>query len=327
MEIFGHFQALLEQWPIGIVERLEAIESGTINRCFAITSAAGRFVLRQYRTTDRSLIERELLLIERVGAAGLPSLPAIATHHAEAIVCSEGSYYTLFPWARGEQLQAESITAAHDLELGRFLAQVHKVLRDYPLEQLKQRNFEIDAEEGLASSARLIKRLERQSRLTQPERDLLESLRTQREWMQRSLDQLGSSEGFERMPKQAIHGDYTYANLFFEGGQVSAVIDWEQAYAAPKGWELVRVIDLVLEADPKRTKHFLQGYGEFERAELGLAIAHYSLLRIFDTWMPKAILEEGNTRLYRFVKPDFVPFAQRCQAIEDALGIEKGMLQ
>jgi homoserine kinase type II len=327
MEISAHFRALLEQWPIGAIEQLEPIESGTINRCFAITSAAGRFVLRQYRTQDRSLIERELLLIERVGAAGLPSLPAIATHEGEAIVCFEGSYYTLFPWAQGQQLSAGSISAAHDCELGRFLAQVHRVLHDYPLEQLKQRSFQIDAEVGLATSARLIALLETQPTLVQQERDLLQCLQTQRAWMERSLGELDSSVAFERLPKQAVHGDYTYANLFFEGERVSAVIDWEQAYGAPTVWELVRVIDLVLECDPKRTKQFLQGYGEYDRAQLRLAVAHYSLLRIFDTWMPKAILEEENTRLYRFVKPDFVPFSQRWQAIEDDLGIEKGMLQ
>lgn len=327
MEISAHFRALLERWPIGTIAQLDPIESGTINRCFAVVSAAGRFVLRQYRSRERSLIERELLLIERVAAAGLPSLPAITTHEGERIVCFGGSYYTLFPWARGEHVQAGSISAAHDYELGRFLAQVHRVLRDYPLEQLKQRSFQIEPERGLASSARLIAQLEAQGELDQPQRDLLRSLRTQREWMERSLESLGSSSGFADLPQQAVHGDYTYTNLFFAGERVSAVIDWEQAYGAPTVWELVRVIDLVLGCDPSRTKHFLQGYGDYDRAQLGLAVAHYSLLRIFDTWMPSAILEEGNTRLYRFVKPDFVPFAQRWQAIELDPTIEKGMLQ
>ncbi len=47
------------------------------------------------------------------------------------------------------------------------------------------------------------------------------------------------------LDQQLIHGDYQDTNLFFEHGQVSAIIDWDQTYLAAREWEVVRTMHLV----------------------------------------------------------------------------------
>lgn len=52
-------------------------------------------------------------------------------------------------------------------------------------------------------------------------------------------------EDLSSLEQQVIHGDYQEINLFFEDGKVSAVIDWDQSYVAPRASEVVQTLHYV----------------------------------------------------------------------------------
>ncbi|WP_201363337.1 phosphotransferase [Dictyobacter formicarum] len=117
------------------------------------------------------------------------------------------------------------------------------------------------------------------------------------------------------MQLQAIWHHYQNTNLFFEDGQISAVIDWDQSYVAPRAWEVVRTLHYVCKLDGPLCRIFLTAYRDvlpLPPEELDLAAAVYGWMRGHDLWHYEAIYLEGNQRVRAFLQPGpYIPFAQK----------------
>ena len=128
-----------------------------------------------------------------------------------------------------------------------------------------------------------------------------------------NLDELAS------LPSQAVHGDYTETNLFFENGRVSAIIDWDQFYVIPRAWEVVRTLDIVFRFAPQPCRAFLAAYRVIQPLtmhDLDVAARCYGLVRAHDLWMYAAIYDQGNDRVRAFIRPEgFVPIATHWEAL------------
>jgi homoserine kinase type II len=124
----------------------------------------------------------------------------------------------------------------------------------------------------------------------------------------------GARVDFQNLDQQVIHGDYQQTNLFFDNGRVSAIIDWDQAYVAPRAWEVVRTLHLVFEFDPGPCHIFLDAYraeAPLTFVELEVAAAAYSHTRAHDLWPYEAVYLEDNDRARGFLRPGhFVPLSR-----------------
>src|SRR5207253_8108234 len=104
--------------------------------------------------------------------------------------------------------------------------------------------------------------------LPQPEdldTQMLTRLRQRRTWLETT--QPPDETAFAQLEHQVIHGDYQETNLFFEHDVVIAVIDWDQAYPAPRAWEVIRALHYVFQFEPAPCHLFLEAY----RQELPLS--------------------------------------------------------
>jgi homoserine kinase type II len=100
--------------------------------------------------------------------------------------------------------------------------------------------------------------------------------------------------------------------LFFAGGRVSAIIDWEQPRLAPPAWEVLRALDFVLGFEPVRGRRFVGAY-RAERAlplaDLDAAAAAYDRYTAHNLWVYETCFLDGDRRVARFLEaPDAVPF-------------------
>jgi homoserine kinase type II len=311
---------ILAAWGIGDVRSVTTTRAGVINHTWLIEAAAGRYVLRGYCHAVRAPVEREHTLLAYACAHGLPAVMPIQLPAGATILERDGRFYALFPHAPGHQVTRAELTEAKLKAMGAFLATMHRALRDFPLDRAARRDMAIDRGATLTRIERLQATI--QTLPTHDERDhwALTQLAGRREWIvESSLERIPD---LSTLPEQVIHGDYQEDNLFFEGDQVVAVIDWDQSYITPRAWEVVRSLDLTCGFVAERCRAFLSGYRAYaplDMAELDLAAVAYSLMRAHDLWIYEAIYIAGDSRPRRFIaREPFTPLLERWEAVREA---------
>jgi len=304
-------QNLADYWNIGCVESVGVPESGTINTLRILTTDQGRFVLRIYRHHIHKRIETELRVVEWVAEQGIPAVVPIQTCDGKGFVEYNEQFVTLLPFVSGDQIARDQLQLGDIAQMGRFLGQVHRVLSGYPIGDIPPVSIHIEPEETLAGIDRL-EGLVRAIPNPQVTDDYaLTRLISRREWLQgRGKEDVS---GLFQLPFQVVHGDFQQTNVFFEQGDVSALIDWDKIYIAPTAWEMIRTIHLMLHFEPTQSIAFLKAYQETNDLSieaLDVAVLCYGLSRAYDLWLFKEIYDHGNDRVRQFVRPgSFVPVA------------------
>ncbi|HET9223528.1 MAG TPA: phosphotransferase [Roseiflexaceae bacterium] len=312
---------VLDAWGIGPVVAARAPANGTINRTLLLDTPHASYALRAYRHPERAPVEREHAVIAYACARGLPAVAPLALPDGATILEREGRFYALFPRAPGSQFEPDALGAAELVAMGRCLAALHRGLRDYPAERARRRSFAVDGDHVLGRIAALDQVIRGRSNLDDVDRRALRSLAGRREWIARH----GASNpgGLAELEQQLIHGDYLPDNLFFERGEVSAIIDWDQTYLAPRAWEIARAMHLIWNFAAQPCRAFLAAYCAalpLSDAELDLPATHYSWFRAHDLWLYEAIYQESNDRLRIFVESDgFVPLIDRWAMLRAVL--------
>lgn len=319
MNAIDDAHALLAAWPIGEIVALEKPGAGSINQTLLVTATTGGYALRAYRSLDRAWVEREHAIIAFVRAAGVPAVAPLALPGGDTVLERGGRFFALFPRAPGQQLDVTELGNAEIAAMGSFLALLHRALGAYPVERVQARALTIDRAGALAAIDRHSERIRALQAPTQSDAHILNRLEGQRAWVMAHPH--ASTDALAHLPQQAIHGDYQETNLFFERGTVSAIIDWDQAYAAPRAWELVRTFDLVFGfGAPCAT--LLASYRTHEPMPLetlDVAAQCYAALRAHDVWMYDAIYG-GNERVRAFIRPGgFVPLDAQWESLRGTL--------
>jgi homoserine kinase type II len=312
---------VLGAWAIGPIVASHAPSSGTINRTLLVDTPGGSYALRAYRHRDRAPVEREHEVIAYARAQGLPAVAPLPLPGGATILERAGRFYALFPRAPGSQIERDDLGTAELAAMGRCLAALHRGLASYPSERARRRELAVDRDAALDRIAALDRAIRARPNLDDVDRRALTALAGRREWIIRC----GAFRPNDLMAleQQLIHGDYQHTNLFFERGYVSAIIDWDQTYLAPRAWEIVRAMHLVwnLAAGPCRV--FLAAYRSelsLPDAELDLAATYYGWFRAHDLWLYEAIYTEENGRVPAFVESDgFAPLVDRWAALRARL--------
>jgi homoserine kinase type II len=309
---------------VGAIAAAAEPATGTVNRTVLLTTARGRFVLRGYRHRDRAPIDREHALIAYAAARGVPAVAPLPLPGGGTVLERAGRFFALFPWAAGRQVARADVGSAEAAAMGTALGQLHLALRGFPPAGLSRRPGTADRRDTLARMDRLEGVL-RAALPTDPVAAVaLARLTGQRAYLER-LPGPGAAAAPATQAAQPIHGDYQETNLFFAGGRVSAIIDWEQPRLAPPAWEVVRALDFVFGFEPVRYRRFLGAY-RAERAlplaDLDAAATAYDRYTSHNLWIYETLYLEGDRRVARFLQePDalpFVPVAERWARVREA---------
>lgn len=304
-------QILADYWDVGTIRSVAVPELGTMNTIRILKTDRGTFVLRVYRRGVLKRIETEQQVVAWVGARGIPAVLPLQTGDGKRFVVYREQFVTLLPFVSGYQISRDQLQLRDIEVMGRFLGQVHRVLAAYPIADVPSVKIRIEPDETLAGIDRLegIVRAIKEPQLT--DEYALARLTSRREWLKgRGVEDVSA---FSQLPFQVVHGDFQETNVFFEHGEVSALIDWDKVYTAPAVWEVVRVLHLMLHFEPSQCVAFLKSYREVNRFSLealDVAVHCYGLYRAYDLWLYEEIYDQGNDRVRQFVNPGpFVPVA------------------
>lgn len=297
--------------------------SGVLNRSFVIDAVSGRYVLRGYHYTERGPIEHEHDLIAFAHQRGVPTLIPIALPSGAMLAVCDGLYYALFPFAAGMQRVRGTLDCADAAAMGRCLGHMHLVLGNFPHERARQLRLDMANAATFAMMDRIQQAIDAQATYGNDEANTIAIMQGMRKYIERTP---APFEALDALPRQILHGDYHERNVFFEQGEVSAVIDWEQALFAPRGWEIMRTLLFVWDLALAESVAFLDAYQRvcpLPCAELDLAARWFAWSRGHNLWVYQAVYLEGNDRARQLIGSRcFTPLEPRWARIQFAI---KGM--
>lgn len=306
-------QTLLDAWGVGEILALQEPEGGTVHRTLLVQTAQGRYALRIYRYSVRAPVECEHRLIALARARAVPAVAPLPLPDGATLLEHAGTFAALFPHAPGRQIPVEQLRPPEIAAMGRTLARLHLALSGLSHDLVPRRSFEVRREPTLEQIGRIIERLRTQPVLSPDDQHVLTRLLGQRTYIERATP--ARPGPLLELPLQVIHGDFQLSNLFFSGEELAGIIDWDQAYLAPRAWEVIRTLDLVFGFAGPRSRAFLDAYRSVQplgTEELDTAAIWYSHLRAHDLWLYETLYVQGNERVRRFVPPGpFVPLIER----------------
>jgi len=201
---------------------VEALHAGSVNSNFRLTDSAGTvYFARLYEEQDHAGAAREHALVAALDDAGVPVVRALRAANGESLADFGGKAFALFPWVEGEILCQGRVTAEACRKLGAALARVHLSSPHAPA--LPEGRFRIPDLRG---------RLERVSAAGRgallPAVAEIDERLTHYE-ARRSKDlQLG-----------ICHGDLFRDNVLWQGGEISALLDFESACSSNFAYDLM----------------------------------------------------------------------------------------
>ncbi|HMJ13925.1 MAG TPA: homoserine kinase [Polyangiaceae bacterium] len=273
-------EPILERYGLLLAE-IEPLRAGSVNSNFRIRDASGStFFLRIYEEQDAAGAAREVELLRRLHAAGVPSaLPRqrtdgawLAEHASKPVAC--------FEWVEGSIVCQKQVTAAHCARLGAALAQVHLT----GASSLSEGRFRITDLEG---------RLDGVERSGVPE--LVNAARAIRSGLREYAARRDAS-----LPRGLIHGDLFRDNVLWRGEELRALLDFESASEGPFVYDVMVTL-------------LAWCYGsEFDTALAHSLLAAYHRTRPLGSAEFRALAIEGGIAALRFATTRMTDFSLRA---------------
>jgi homoserine kinase type II len=216
--------ALAARYGLGALHRVEPIAAGTINSNFVLEADAGRFFLRinEGKREDEVAWEAELVL--DLAAAGVPA-PAPLEVEGRRYAAYRGQWISVFPWCPGEHLAPAEVTATGAAALGRMLARMHVAGLAIPAARHRPSRYSFAALEDRL--ARVIAAGGDPGLV-----DVVPILVDERARLVEAASVRGAAT------TGIIHGDLFRDNVLWVDGQITAVLDFEQASAGSLVYDL-----------------------------------------------------------------------------------------
>jgi homoserine kinase type II len=277
-------EALLVAYGLGALRGLEGVAGGSVNSNFAVESERGKVFLRLYEEQGLAGATLETAMLERLGAAGVPTPPPLLRLDGGFVSLVRAKPAALFPWRDGVIRCQAGVTPEDTRRVGAALAQVHVAAAREParegrfrFEDLEHR-LELIAASGNATFVAI-----------------LPSLRSVLEQAHRARN--------ADLPRGLVHGDLFRDNVLWDAdGRIAALLDFESACADAYAYDfMVTVLSWCFgdDLDRERAGALREGYesvrpmGEAEKrglcSEGSFAALRFTITRITDYAMRSGV--------------------------------------
>lgn len=266
----------------------QPIAAGTINTNVRVELAQGVRFLRVNEGKSLDDVTGEAVIVAYLSARGVPTPAPIATAAGEPVLRWRGEFVSLFPWLPGRTLSRMDITATHARQAGAALGQLHLAGAAFP-----------DHREGRYVPVEIDRRLARVAAEPATAADPLLTDAVAR--LRPELARLAHERRAD-LPTGLIHGDLFVDNVLFDGDQLVALLDFEQASWGRLSYDLaVTVLAFGFGRDDFRrdvVAALLEGYAA-ERPltaaerdgfgpELRFAACRFAVTRITDVYLKRS---------------------------------------
>lgn len=229
-------QLLLERYGLHYLED-NHLSQGTAN-CFRIRCKEGNYFLKEYQSwfTPEDVVS-EGKLVSYLVSKGFPTASFLKTVDGKYSSEFGGHVIGVQEFIEGETYM-NNLPNELKLECARYLGELHKCLRDYPMKMSMTPEWaeKYSVEAATEKCDELLAVLDRNQSIPDSERigrDLL-----YKKELNISLD--GMKSYYKGITYTQSHGDYTACQLICNGSKIKAVIDFASATCIPAVWEIMR---------------------------------------------------------------------------------------
>ncbi|MFE3198508.1 phosphotransferase [Embleya sp. NPDC059237] len=293
----GDRQVLIHAFDLGAIHRTAHLAEGLMNRNWLIDTDAGRFVLKQVLDVPFATARRNLAVLARLDADGIPACPAVPSAEEELVVGIGDRGYSLFPWVEGTHRHGTTLDAERATELGALLGRIHRALNEANVAAAlpaKPDSVGAAAESPWDAVAEADRLLGVVAALPEPsafDRRVVELLE-QRKVLIEKYAVSRPGDDLPLGPFGWVHGDFQHLNVLWGDEGVVAVLDWDRIRVKPFGEEVARSATLLFgresgELDLERVAAFVAGYRSVVPigvAELADAVERLWWKRMCDFW-------------------------------------------
>jgi Ser/Thr protein kinase RdoA (MazF antagonist) len=225
--LFTHndFAAIFSQYDLGANTHSEAIQQGTVQTNYFIQTTQGKYVFRYYetRSIESVLFESDLLV-------------HLTKHHYPCpiqVINREGTYvgmyrnkpYVIFDFVDGQPI--ENPSAHHWQQLVQKAAELQKLTQDFRSQYTPYRwNYDPGLCLRLARTEAM--------QINTP------NAHVKFEWLARELTNLDLPPS---LPKGICHCDFHFSNVLFQGNELVALLDFDDANYTFLQFDLVGLIE------------------------------------------------------------------------------------
>ncbi|MDP9238539.1 MAG: phosphotransferase [Chloroflexota bacterium] len=209
-----------------VASTITPIPAGRMNRHWRVEAADGAvYALRRY-TPERSpaAIAFEHGVIEDISRRGWPVAAPLGSDDGATFVSIGGQRYALFPFLGGQP--GPPYSAAHLRTKGRLLARLHRDLASSPARDQREGWGRIWESDVTAPIGRFASFNDALLAFGGEHPDLASAIRRYRYRSLRELARLGYGD----LPDTLIHFDFHNDNLLFDGGVLSALLDFDSVH-------------------------------------------------------------------------------------------------
>jgi Ser/Thr protein kinase RdoA (MazF antagonist) len=275
----------------------EAVPRGLLNRGWRVTTARGRYFLKEYvaaDTAEPALIARQHRATRDLAGLGLPAAAPLPASDGRTVTVAGGVGYALFPWIDGRHREGTDLTAAQSRRLGSLLGLVHTGLARVQPPPAAVPQPGADPDRTHTDIGRLLSLVRAQRPY-----DAFDSLAEHRllersDLLRRHADRRPPDPPLQGRVQGWVHGDFHPLNLLYRGEEPAAIVDWDRLGVQPRAEEAVRAaaIFFVHPVDGRLDLPKVRAYARAYRlasgtgsAEVAAAVHRVWWERLNDFWM------------------------------------------
>lgn len=238
--------AIAEDYGLPRVSAVRACPESESGPRYLIETVKGKFLLNLDETKSELEAKREIDLILFLRKHGFPCLAPLPDRKGRYARDHQGRWLTIARQIDGRTVDADHVTIGQLENLGRVLADLHLIGKNYKKGIDNRYSFERVAE--LYRDVR--------GRLPHYFKKIIRTLDEETDYLTHYL------EG--KLPKGIIHGDLSHDHLLFKGEKVVAILDFEAACRGKFIFDLATVVNALCFEDGKyilrRFEALIAGY-------------------------------------------------------------------
>lgn len=285
-----------DAFALGAVHKFKTIAAGTINSNFELTTDRGVVFARVNEGKSEEDVAWEAQLVTALAASGVITPPPLVARDGRPYAPLLGKWVSVFPWRGGRHLAPDEVTPAIATTFGDALAKLHLAGLEQP---------ESWRRTSIYDHAHLVGRFERIAQVGDPALPV--------EILREELELAGDVAAIRRNATHGIiHGDLFRDNVLWEGDQISAILDFEQASGGSFAYDLAVCIndwcwtqnaprlDLAqaLIAGYERVRPLTAGDRAALPYEIRAAATRFTITRITDVYLAKVTNPEKDFRAF-----------------------------
>jgi homoserine kinase type II len=287
---------------LGEVTGVARVAEGLMNRNWRVATMAGTVAVKQVADAGAEAVREQHAAVAALARDGLPVPAPVSGPDGATVFEHPAGLFTVQPWVPGCHRSGPDLSSAECGRLGAVLGRLHAGLASaLPAPQHPAAG---PATPTAVARERLTRYLDL-ARASRPADGFDELVIRRLEQRARLLEELA----FLRPARAAsgpagwTHGDFHDLQVLWDGGRISAVLDWDRLGVRPLAAEVVRSGTLLFGygdsrgLDLARVAAFARGYREVvPLADQDLADAAHRLWweRLCDFWQLKWHYERGD---------------------------------